>query len=83
MVGLCVLNLVRTTIYGKIKNESRFSFSYQPRSPIDEATRQSVWQAGPYNFSTIERSEKYVTIRHDETGLVVAYTSEERLNVKH
>ena len=29
-------------------------------------------------------SEKwYVTIRHDETGLVVAYTSEERLNVKH
>lgn len=30
----------------KIKNESRFSFSYQPRSPIDEATRQSVWQAG-------------------------------------
>ena len=61
MVGLCVLNLVRTTIYGKIKNESRFSFSYQPRSPIDEATRQSVWQA----------------------GLVVAYTSEERLNVKH
>ena len=46
MVGLCVLNLVRTTIYGKIKNESRFSFSYQPRSPIDEATRQSVWQAG-------------------------------------
>ena len=23
------------------------------------------------------------TIQHDETGLVVAYTSEERLNVKH
>ena len=37
----------------------------------------------PYDFSTIERGEKYVTIRHDETGLVVAYTSEERLNVKH
>ena len=34
------------------------------------------------DFSTIERGEKYVTIRHDETGLVVAYTSEERLNVK-
>ena len=32
------------------------------------------------DFSTIE---KYVTIQHDETGLVVAYTSEERLNVKH
>ena len=30
-----------------------------------------------------ERGEKNVTIQHDETGLVVAYTSEERLNVKH
>ena len=36
-----------------------------------------------YDFSTIERGEKYVTIQHDETGLVVAYTSEDRLNVKH
>ena len=36
----------------------------------------------PYDFSTIERGEKYITIQHDETGLVVAYTSEERLNVK-
>lgn len=35
-----------------------------------------------YDFTTIERGEKYITIRHDETGLVVAYTSEERLNVK-
>ena len=31
------------------------------------------------DFTTIERGEKY---KHDETGLVVAYTSEERLNVK-
>ena len=37
----------------------------------------------PYDFSTIEIGEKYVTIRHDETGLGVAYTCEERLNVKH
>jgi hypothetical protein len=37
----------------------------------------------PYDFSTIERGEKYITIQHDEIGLVVAYTSEERLNVKH
>ena len=37
----------------------------------------------PYDFSTIERGEKYVTIQHDETGLVVAYTSEERLNVEY
>lgn len=29
----------------------------------------------PYDFSTIERCEKYITIQHDETGLVVAYTS--------
>lgn len=36
-----------------------------------------------YDFTTIERGEKYITIQHDETGLVVAYTSEERLNVKH
>mgnify|MGYP000594606025 CR=1 FL=1 len=31
------------------------------------------------DFSTIERGEKYVTIQHDETGLVVAYTSEEQV----
>lgn len=35
-----------------------------------------------YDFTTIDKSEKYITIRHDETGLVVAYTSEEKLNVK-
>ena len=28
------------------------------------------------DFSTIDRGVKYVTIRHDETGIVVAYTSE-------
>ena len=37
----------------------------------------------PYDFYTIERGEKYITMQHDETGLVVAYTSEERLNVNH
>lgn len=36
-----------------------------------------------YDFTTIEKNDKYVTLRHDDTGLVVAYTSEERLNVKH
>ena len=36
-----------------------------------------------YDFTTIDKNEKYITIQHDETGLVVAYTSEERLNVKH
>lgn len=36
-----------------------------------------------YDFTTIEKGERYVTIQHDETGLVVAYTSEERLNAKH
>lgn len=37
----------------------------------------------PYDFYTIERGEKYITMQHDETGLVVAYTSEERLNANH
>ena len=36
-----------------------------------------------YDFTTIDKNEKYITIQHDETGLVVAYTSEERLNAKH
>lgn len=36
-----------------------------------------------YDFTTIAKNEKSVTLRHDESGLVVAYTSEERLNVKH
>ena len=36
-----------------------------------------------YDFTTIDKNNKYITIRHDDTGLVVAYTSEERLNVKH
>ena len=35
-----------------------------------------------YDFTTIDKNEKYITIQHDATGLVVAYTSEERLNVK-
>ena len=35
-----------------------------------------------YDFTTIDKNEKYITIQHDETGLVVAYTSEERLNAK-
>ena len=35
-----------------------------------------------YDCTTIEKNEKYITIQHDETGLVVAYTSEERLNAK-
>lgn len=32
-----------------------------------------------YDFTTIKNDGKYITLRHDETGLVVAYTSEERL----
>lgn len=36
-----------------------------------------------YDFTTIDKNEKYITIQHDKTGLVVAYTSEERLNVKN
>lgn len=32
-----------------------------------------------YDFTTIDKNDRYITIRHDETGLIVAYTSEERL----
>nr|DAY99006.1 MAG TPA: hypothetical protein [Caudoviricetes sp.] len=35
------------------------------------------------DFVTINNNGRYVTLQHWETGLVVAYTSEERLNVKH
>ena len=34
------------------------------------------------DFTTIERGEKYITIQHDETGLVVAYTSEKKIKCK-
>lgn len=33
-----------------------------------------------YDFTNIDKNDKYVTLRHDETGLVVAYMSEDRLN---
>ena len=35
------------------------------------------------DFVTIEKNERYVTLKHIETGRLVAYTSEERLNVNH
>ena len=34
------------------------------------------------DFTTIDKDEKYVTLRHIDTGRLVAYTSEERLNIK-
>ena len=33
-------------------------------------------------FVTIDKNEKYVTLRHIDTGRLVAYTSEERLTAK-
>lgn len=34
------------------------------------------------DFTTIDKNEKYVTLRHTDTGRLVAYTSEDRLNIK-
>ena len=70
-----------TTIYTIMKADLVLVIS--PEAPLMKQLGKVLGKmVTPYNFSTIERSEKYVTIRHDETGLVVAYTSEERLNVK-
>lgn len=70
-----------TTIYTIMKADLVLVIS--PEAPLTKQLGKVFGKlVTPYNFSTIERSEKYVTIRHDETGLVVAYTSEERLNVK-
>lgn len=35
------------------------------------------------DFATIDKNEKYVTLKHIDTGRLVSYTSEERLNVNH
>lgn len=34
------------------------------------------------DFVTIDKNEKYVTLRHIDTGRLVAYTSEDRLQAK-
>lgn len=34
------------------------------------------------DFTTIDKGEKYVTLKHIDTGRLVAYTSEDRLQVK-
>lgn len=70
-----------TTIYTIMKADLVLVIS--PEAPLMKQLGKVLGKlCTPYDFSTIERGEKYVTIRHDETGLVVAYTSEERLNVK-
>ena len=35
------------------------------------------------DFVTIDTSEKYVTLKHIDTGRLVAYTSEDRLQAKY
>ena len=32
-----------------------------------------------YDFATIDKNDKYVTLKHNETGLIVNYTSEEKI----
>jgi hypothetical protein len=34
------------------------------------------------DFATIDKNEKYVTLKHIDTGRLVSYTSEERLRSK-
>lgn len=34
------------------------------------------------DFVTIDKNEKYVTLRHIDSGRLVAYTSEDRLQAK-
>lgn len=35
-----------------------------------------------YDFTTIDKNEKYVTLRHIDTGRLVSYTSEDRQKFK-
>ena len=68
-------------IYTIMKADSVLVIS--PEAPLmKQPGKVSGKTVTPYDFSAIERGEKYITIQHDETGLAVAYTSEERLNVK-
>ncbi len=70
-----------TTIYTIMKADLVLVIS--PEAPLMKQLGKVLGKmVTPYDFSTIERGEKYITIQHDETELVVAYTSEERLNVK-
>ena len=70
-----------TTIYTIMKADLVLVIS--PEAPLMKQLGKVLGKmVTPYDFSTIERGEKYITIQHDEAGLVVAYTSEERLNVK-
>ena len=70
-----------TTIYTIMKADLVLVIS--PEAPLMKQLGKVLGKmVTPYDFSTIERGEKYITIQHDETGRVVAYTSEERLNVK-
>ena len=70
-----------TTIYTIMKADLVLVIS--PEAPLMKQLGKVLGKmVTPYDFSTIERGEKYIIIQHDETGLVVAYTSEERLNVK-
>ena len=70
-----------TTIYTIMKADLVLVIS--PEAPLMKQLGKVLGKmVTPYDFSTIERGEKYITIQHDEKGLVVAYTSEARLKVK-
>ena len=70
-----------TTIYTIMKADLVLVIS--PEAPLMKQLGKVLGMlCSMCDFTTIETDEKYITIQHDETGLVVAYTSEERLNVK-
>ena len=60
-----------TTIYTIMKADLVLVIS--PEAPLMKQLGKVLGKlCTPYDFSTIERGEKYITIQHDETGLVVA-----------
>lgn len=75
-------SLRATTIYTIMKADLVLMIS--PEAPLMRQLGKVLGKlCTMYDFTTIDKNEKYITIQHDETGLVVAYTSEERLGVKH
>ena len=58
-----------TTIYTIMKADLVLVIS--PEAPLMKQLGKVLGKmVTPYDFSTIERGEKYITIQHDETGLI-------------
>ena len=85
------IRLQFTDIFGTLKNvaitSSQLEKALNNKCMFDGSSIEGfvrIEESDMYLYPDLDTfTKKYVTIRHDETGLVVAYTSEERLNVKH